>query len=101
MTLLNFFHATKGLEKRFNTEDAENTEFAEKKENGNPQALMTEAENFVGQPSVDGVTQLVEFAGEEMIDAFDDHETSIAVKRGDERFDSFDSAVFVVASMNK
>ena len=62
---------------------------------------MTEAENLVGQPGVNGATQLVEFAGEEMIDAFDDHEMIVTGKRGDERFDFFDGAVLVVASMHE
>ena len=44
---------------------------------------------------------LVEFAGKEMIDAFDDNETIIAGKRGDEPFDFFDGAVLVVASLHK
>ena len=35
---------------------------------------MTEAENVVGEPGIDGAAQLVEFAGKEMIDAFDDSE---------------------------
>ena len=62
---------------------------------------MTETENVVRQPGVDGPAQLVEFAGKEMIDAFDDHEPISAGKRGNERFDFFDSPVFVVASMHE
>ena len=62
---------------------------------------MTEAENLVGQPSVDCATHLVEFAGKEMINTFDDHEMIVAGECGDERFDCFDGAVLVVASMHE
>ncbi len=62
---------------------------------------MTEAKNLAGQPGVDGATELVEFAGKEMIDAFDDNELIVAGQREDKRFDFFDGAVFVVASMHK
>jgi hypothetical protein len=62
---------------------------------------MAEAQNLAGQPGVDSATKLVEFAGQEMIDSFDDDEMIVAGERGDERFDFFDGAVLVVASMHK
>ena len=62
---------------------------------------MTKAKYFVGEPRIDCATQLVQFAGKEMIDAFDDDEMTAAGERGDERSDFFDGAVFVVASMHK
>jgi hypothetical protein len=62
---------------------------------------MTQAENFVGEPGIDCVIQLIEFAGEKMIGAFDNHEMILAVERGNERFDFLDGAVFVAASMHK
>jgi len=62
---------------------------------------MTEAQNLAGQPGVDGATQSVELAGKEMIDSFDDDEMIFAGERGDERFDFFDGAVLVVASVHE
>jgi hypothetical protein len=62
---------------------------------------MTKSENVFRQPCFDRSAQLVEFAGKEMIDAFDDHEPIFAGECGNERFDSFDSPVFVVASMHE
>ena len=62
---------------------------------------MTEAENLVGEPGGDCAIQLVEFAGKEMIDSFDEDEPIVAGERGDERFDFFDGAVLVVASMHE
>ncbi len=35
---------------------------------------MAEAENIIGEPGIDGATQLVEFACKEMIDSLDDSE---------------------------
>ena len=75
----------------------EGVKFAER----NKRTLMTETENVVRQPGVDGPAQLVEFAGKEMIDAFDDNELIVAGQREDKRFDFFDGAVFVVTSMHK
>jgi hypothetical protein len=57
--------------------------------------------NLIVQPGVDGAIELIEFSCEEMIDAFDDNEMIVAGERGDERFDFFDGAVFVVAPMHK
>ncbi len=62
--------------KRFTKEGAK---FAER----NKRTLMTETENVVRQPGVDGPAQLVEFAGKEMIDAFDDNELIVAGPRED------------------
>ncbi len=62
---------------------------------------MAEPENIAGEPSVDCATQLVEFAGKEMIGVLDNHEMVVAGERGDERSDFFDGAVFVVASVYK
>src|SRR4029077_3789901 len=64
-------------------------------------ALMTKAKYLVGEPGVDGAAQLVEFAGKEMIDAFDDNKMIAAVERGDKRSYFFDGAVFVIASMHE
>jgi hypothetical protein len=72
-----------------------------RKRNGNPPALMTEAQNLAGHPGVDGATHLVEFTGKEMIDSFDDNEMIVAGERRDERFDFFDGTVFVVASVHE
>jgi len=62
---------------------------------------MTLAENFVGEPSIDCVVQLIKFAGEKMIGVFDNNEMILACERGNERFDFFDGPVLVVASMHK
>ncbi len=57
--------------------------------------------NLIVQPGVDGAIELVEFSCEEMIGSFHDHEMIVPGERGDERFDFFDGAVFVVAPMHK
>jgi len=62
---------------------------------------MTETKNLLGQPGVDCATQLIEFTGKEMSDAFDDHEMIVAGQREDERSDLFDGAVLVVAPMHE
>ena len=62
---------------------------------------MTEAKDLIRQPGVDCAAQLVEFAGKEMIHSFDDNKMILAGERGDERFDFFDGAVLVVASMDE
>ena len=47
------------------------------------------------------MAELIEFAGKEMIGAFDDNEMIIAGERRDECFDFFDSPVLVVTAMHK
>jgi hypothetical protein len=89
------------VKKRFNAEFAEDAEFTEEEKKRKPPALMTEAQNPTGEPGVDGATYLVEFAGKDMIDSFDDDEMIVAGERGDECFDFFDGAVLVVASVHE
>ena len=60
---------------------------------------MTEAEYVAGEPGVDGTVELVQFAGKEVIYALNDNQMIFARERGDERFDFFDGAVFVLASV--
>ncbi len=45
--------------------------------------------------------EFMKFAGKEMIDALDDNETVVAGESWNQRFDCFDGAVLVVASMHK
>jgi hypothetical protein len=62
---------------------------------------VAEVENLVSKPGVDRGAQLIKFARKEMIDTFDDNEMVAPRERGDERFDFFNGAVFVVASVHK
>ena len=62
---------------------------------------MAKLKDAVGKPVGDRSMELIKFAGKEMIDPFDDHETILTGERGDERFDFFDGAVLVVACMHE
>lgn len=62
---------------------------------------MRQREYFIAEPVVDRAAQLVEFAGKKMIDAFDHNELIASGESGNERFDSIDGAVLVVAAVNK
>lgn len=62
---------------------------------------MAQAENFVGEPGVDGTAQLVELAGKEMIDAFDDDQVIFPWELGNERSHFSNGAVLVVASVHE
>ncbi len=62
---------------------------------------MTESENRVSEPGSNGPIELVEFAGEEVIDTIDHNEAVVTGQRADKRFDFFDRAVLVVASVDE
>ena len=62
---------------------------------------MTEPEDLAGEPVIDGIGQLIEFAGEEVIGAFDDDKAVVARPGCNESFDSFHGAKFVVAAVDK
>ena len=62
---------------------------------------MTEAENVVGEPICDGATELVEFAGEEVIGPFHNDEVVVTRQRGDQCSDLRDRAVLVIAPMHE
>lgn len=62
---------------------------------------MARTRNFFIQPRVDGVIQLVEFAGEEVIGAFHNNKMIFARQRGDERFDFLGGAESVFAAVDE
>ncbi len=62
---------------------------------------MPEAKNLIGEPGVDGPPYLVKFAGKKMIDSFNHREMIVAGESGNQRFNFFDGAVFVVSPVHK
>src|SRR5713101_8663338 len=68
---LNFFRAAKALEKRALIEGPQRRQSSRRQKKETPRALMAEPENIADEPSVDCATQLVEFAGKEMIGVLD------------------------------